>query len=312
MAKMITNFCIPVKHNETLYNVFMKAILLKLRKILGNVLVLAVLAALVFAVWSAAAKPVESGLFVRFLSVGQGDAELIQTPNHQNILIDGGPDSSVLTELDKFMPFYGRNIDAIILTHPHADHVAGFVSVLKKYQVKNAYISGVTYTTSEYLEFLNLLKSKNVATKDVKAGDKLNLGGGITLDFLFPLESEAGKTMDNVNNSSVVARLNYGSKATLFMGDLEAEAQGTLLASGQEITSTLYKVPHHGSKDSINPDFLAAVHPMYAVIEVGKDNKFGHPTASALAALSGIQVFRTDQEETISFEIGEDEIKRVQ
>jgi len=308
---MLANFCIPVKDNETLYNVAMKAILLKSRKILGNVLVLAVLAALVFAVWSAAAKPVESGLYVRFLSVGQGDAELIQTPSHGNILIDGGPDSTVLTELDKFMPFYGRNIDAIVLTHPHADHVAGLVSVLSKYQVKSAYISGVTYTTSEYLEFLNLLKSKNVATKDVKAGDRLDLGNNVSLEFLFPLTSEVGKSLDNINNGSVVTKLKYGHEAALFMGDLEAEAQGALLASRQDVRSALYKVPHHGSKDSINSDFLASVHPLYAVIEVGKDNKFGHPAASALTALFGVRVFRTDQEGTISFEIGEDEIKRV-
>ncbi len=289
----------------------MRAIWQYIRKILGNTLALAILTLLVFAVWSADVKPTENGLFVHFLSVGQGDAELIQTPSHQNVLIDGGPDDSVLVELDKFIPFYSRRIDAIVLTHPHADHVAGLVSVLKKYQVKTAYISGVTYSTDEYLEFLSLLKSKNVSTKAVKAGDKLDLGAGVGISFLFPLSEVSGTSMDNINNSSVVTKLSYGGESALFMGDLEAEAQGQLLASGQEIRSSLYKVPHHGSKDSVSVDFLKAVNSKFAVIEVGKDNKFGHPTTKALAALSGIQVFRTDQEGTVSFEIGQNEVKKV-
>ncbi len=289
----------------------MKALWQHIRKVLGSTLALAILVSLVFAVWSAAVKPVNSGLFVRFLSVGQGDAELIQTPNHQNVLIDGGPDSSVITELDRFIPFYARNIDAIILTHPHADHVAGLISVLRKYQVKSAYISGITYSTPEYLEFLNLLKTQHVATKAVKAGDKLDLGQGVGIGFLFPLSDVSGKSMDNINNSSVVTRLSYGSESVLFMGDLESEAQTELLASGQSLKSTLYKVPHHGSKDSVNADFLKAVNPKFAVIEVGKDNKFGHPTAKALAALSGIQIFRTDQEGTVSFEMGKSAVNAV-
>jgi competence protein ComEC len=289
----------------------MKSFFNGIRKLLGNIVALVVLSLLAFSIWSAAVKPVESGLFVRFLSVGQGDAELIQTPSSQNILIDGGPDSAVVSEIDKFLPFYGRNIDTVVLTHPHADHVAGLVSVLNKYQVKNAYISGVTYSTSEYIDFLNLLKSKNVVTRAVKAGDSIDLGENIKLDFLFPLASEAGTKMENINNSSVVTRLRYGDMAALFMGDLESEGQASLLASGQAVKSDLYKVPHHGSKDSINTAFLAAVRPKYAIIEVGNDNKFGHPTASALTALSGIQVFRTDQEGTISFEIGQNEIKKL-
>ena len=278
---------------------------------LARITTLAMLAVICLGVYAVSMQKQAPGLFVRFLDVGQGDAELIQTPSGQNILIDGGPDSRVISELDKFIPFYGRTLDAVILTHPHADHVAGLVDVLGKYQVKHAFISGVLYTTPDYLEFLKLLKDKKIPTEEVKAGDRLELGVATNMDFLFPLVSLAGTNSDNVNNTSIVTRLSHGSKAALFMGDLESEGQDRLLASGQEVSSTLYKAPHHGSKDSVNQKFFEAVRAKFVVIEVGKDNKFGHPTAKALDLFKSAIISRTDQEGTISFQISEDEIRRV-
>lgn len=279
-----------------------------LRRLLGNAVTLLALVVLLVVIASAASRPRESQLQVHFLSVGQGDAELIQTPDNRNILIDGGPDGSVLRELGKQIPFYDRKIDALVLTHPHADHVSGLVSVLKTYQVGRVYLSGVIYTTPEYLSFLEIVKQKQIETKAVKAGDSLDVGNDISLSFLFPLSSQAGSSAENVNNTSVVTRLVYGAKAVLFMGDLEAEGQAVLLASGQKLQSDIYKVPHHGSKDSINIDFLGAVAPKIAVIEVGRDNKFGHPTADALRALGGVQLFRTDKDGTVSFAIDRERV----
>ena len=141
MSEILSVFCIPVKKKLSLYNISMDPTQKNTRKFLGSLTTLLVLVVLAAAIWLTAGKPAESGLYVRFLDVGQGDAELIQTPDHKNILIDGGPDEKVVSDLDQYIPFYSRKIEAMILTHPHADHVTGLSTVLDKYQVSNIYES---------------------------------------------------------------------------------------------------------------------------------------------------------------------------
>lgn len=245
---------------------------------------------------------------VTFFDVGQGDAALIETPSKQRILIDGGPNDVVSTKLDKETPFYQRTLDAVILTHPHADHLVGLIKVLKNYKVKTVYISGISHTTPEYLEFLSLIASKKIATHDVKSGDYLDFGEGIKLDFLFPLSDMRGKHIDNLNNSSIVSRLSWGKSSALFMGDLEKEGQDELLTANLNLKSNLYKVPHHGSKDGANSTFLSKVSPEYAVISVGKDNQFGHPAVSTLNMFKSIKVYRTDYDGDVHFSLSEDRV----
>ena len=254
-------------------------------------------------------KPV-NGLKVHFLSVGQGDAELIQTPSGQSVLIDGGPNSSVVGEVEKYMPFYQKKIDAVILSHPHADHVAGLVDIAKKYQIGHVYMTGIVHTAPEYLEFLKIVKDKNIQATDVKSGDKLDLGNDIRIDFLYPIKTLVGGKIDNLNNSSIVNRLVYGDSSVLFTGDLEKDSQDEMIAANPNIKSNILKVPHHGSKDATNPSLVKAVSPQFAVIEVGKNNKFGHPTATALQSLVGIQVFRTDQDGDVTFNLTKTSVNR--
>lgn len=248
-------------------------------------------------------QPKQSSIALTFLDVGQGDAELVVTPKGQDILIDGGPNDSVVNKLDKNIPFYSHKLDAVVLTHPHADHVAGLVAVANKYQIEKVYMSGVTHTAPEYIAFLDALKKHNVAVQIVKSGDSLDFGDGIRLDFLYPLASLQGQTVENLNLTSVVTRLSWGKSSALFMGDLESEGQDKLLASGQNLKSDIIKISHHGSKDSVNAKFLAAVAPKYAVIEVGKDNKFGHPSQDMLNLLSGLIVYRTDYDGDVRFDL---------
>lgn len=248
-------------------------------------------------------QPPSSAIKLTFLDVGQGDAELIVTPKGQDILIDGGPNDSVVNKLDKTIPFYSHKLDAIVLTHPHADHVSGLVAVVKKYQIGKVYMSGVTHTAPEYMAFLEALKNQNVPVQLVKSGDNLDFGDGIKLDFLYPLASLKNQTAENLNLTSVVTRLSWGKASALMMGDLEAEGQEKLLASGQNVASDILKVSHHGSKDSVDAKFLAVVNPKYAVIEVGKDNSFGHPSKEMLNLLSGLIVYRTDYDGDIRFEL---------
>lgn len=251
-------------------------------------------------------KPVSGSVIaLTFLDVGQGDAMLAVTPKGQGILVDGGPNDSVLSGLDENIPFYNHKLSAIVLTHPHADHVAGLVSVVGKYQVDKVYMSGTTHTAPEYLAFLEALQNRDVPVQIVSAGDKLDFGDGVRLDFLYPLTSMKDQKAGNLNLSSVVTRLSWGKSSAINLGDLEAEGQSMLIASGQGVKADILKVAHHGSKDSINEAFLSAVDPKYAVISVGKDNRFGHPNKSALDSLSGRIIYRTDYDGDLRFELTE-------
>lgn len=272
------------------------------RKLVSPLLLLLSAVVLVALGYALLQKPSDS-IKLTFLDVGQGDAELVVTPKGQGILIDGGPNDSVVNKLDKNIPFYSHKLDAVVLTHPHADHVAGLVAVANKYQINKVYMSGVIHTAPEYFAFLDALKQHNVAVQIVKSSDSLDFGDGIRLDFLYPLASLQGQTVENLNLTSVVTRLSWGKSSALFMGDLESKGQDKLLASGQNLKSDIIKISHHGSKDSVNAKFLAAVAPKYAVIEVGKDNKFGHPSQDMLNLLSGLIVYRTDYDGDVRFDL---------
>jgi competence protein ComEC len=266
-----------------------------------------VLLTIFFALGYTLLQPKSGGnLKLTFLDVGQGDAILATIYNSQNILIDGGPNDSVVTKLDREIPFYAHRLKAVVLTHPHADHVSGLITVANKYQIEKVYMSGVTHTAPEYLSFLETLKKQNVPVQIVKAGDNLDFAEGIKLGFLYPLTIMKNKTVENLNNNSVITRLSWGKSSAIFMGDLETEGQDQLLASGQNVKSDIIKISHHGSKDSINPKFLSAVDPKYAIISVGRDNPFGHPSKDMLSLLVGRIVYRTDYDSNIRFELTTD------
>lgn len=245
---------------------------------------------------------------LHFFDVGQGDAALITTPANQNVLIDGGPNDVVVSKLDKYLPFYHRRLDAIILTHPHADHLEGLLKVLDKYEVKKIYFTGVIHTTPEYLEFLESMKHKTIEAKSIVAGDEIDFGEEIKLEFLYPLRDLSEQRVDNLNNSSIVNKLIWGKQKVLFLGDLELEGQAELIAQNFDISAALVKISHHGSKNGTESNFIAKVSPKYAIISVGKDNKFGHPGTSTLNILKNITTFRTDYDGDINFEMTKEDI----
>lgn len=261
-----------------------------------------VLFLLLVSVWAAVVRAPDKNLRFDFFNVGQGDSILIQTPDHQKILVDGGPNNSVLEGLGKALPFYDRKIDAVFLTHPHADHLFGLLEVLKRYQVGKVYLTGITHTTNEYLEFLKLLKEKNLPAEDLQAGDDF-VFGEVKLRTLWPIADMNGKTIDNLNNSSLVLSVEYKDFAVLLLGDLEKESQGEMLRAGKLLKHyNLVKIAHHGSSDGFNVELIDAVKPETAVISVGADNKYGHPALSIISALEsrGIKILRTDRDGTIS------------
>jgi len=242
-------------------------------------------------------------LEVDFLDVGQGDAILIKSPFGQNILIDGGPDSKVVEQLGKNLPFWDKQIDLMVLTHPHDDHVTGLIEIIKRYDVKKILYTGVVHDAPNYLAWLEEVRDKKISLALVDRPQTIKLGENCGLDILFPQKSFIGQGVDNLNNSSIVAKLFYGQNRFLLVGDAEAVVEKELLIAGVNLKSEVLKVGHHSSDTSSSEEFLEAVNPKFAVIEVGKDNDFGHPNLRILKRLErvGAQIFRTDLDGTIKF-----------
>jgi len=260
---------------------------------------LLILAAINIFIWRSVLATQADTLHVHFFDVGQGDAVYIRTPAKQDILIDGGPDSNVLAKLGQAMPFYDRKIELMILTHPHADHMEGLVDVLQRYEVEQVLYSGIKYKSATYAEWQKLIASKNISTKIALTGQTVKLGQA-KIDILFPDHNMKDETIKNLNNSSVVGRLNFGQHSFLLTGDAEQEVEKSLLNkySSDMLKSNVFKAGHHGSDTSNTKDFVAVVNPGIAVISVGEDNKYKHPAESTLQTFAdlSIKTFRTDQD----------------
>lgn len=258
--------------------------------IFGSLLVVLVL--VWSAVFSQATKAQDEFLEVIFFDVGQGDGIFIETPGGRQILIDGGPNSTVLKKLAQEMPFYDREIDIVILTHPEADHMYGLINVLNSYSVRLVLDSGIQKDTSIYHEYKKLLEDKKIPYQIVFRGDTIKIGEDIALDILHPGDN----LYSDANNNSVVVRMIYGNNSFLLAGDIERQVEYGLVVSNQYIASDVLKVAHHGSKTSSGELFLKSVEPEIAVISVGEDNKYGHPSPLVLENLEkyGIKVLRTD------------------
>ncbi|MBI4280892.1 MBL fold metallo-hydrolase [Candidatus Uhrbacteria bacterium] len=236
-----------------------------------------------------------AGLTVIVFDVGQGDAIFAQAPDGQQMLIDGGPDDAVLAKLGRLMPPGDREIDALVLTHPHADHVAGLVSVLRRYRVEKVLMAGVRHPTADYRIFLDEIARQGMVVEIIEKAENFEWGGA-RLAVLYPQKSFKDQIFQDVNASSVVLKLSQGEQDILLTGDLEAEGEQELVAAGADLEAEVLKAGHHGSKTSTSEEFLKAVDPEYAVISVG-ENSYGHPHFSVLHRLRnfGAQIFRTDE-----------------
>lgn len=242
-------------------------------------------------------------LTIAFLNIGQGDSIFIDSPSGNQLLIDGGPGKSVLSELSALMPFYDRSIDVIIATHADQDHVGGLPDVLQRYKVNLFMEPGVAGESSSYEELERMIneKEKRGVIKKILArrGMVIDLGEGVKLHILFPDRDPVGM---ETNMSSVVAKLVYGEHEFMLTGDSPSQIEGYLVTLGG-VESDVLKAGHHGSKTSTSESFVKAVSPEYAVISVGKDNRYSHPTAEVLETLSklNVQILRTDTQGRIVF-----------
>jgi competence protein ComEC len=255
-------------------------------------------------VWSVALTTPDYKLHISFLDVGQGDAILIQTPNGQDILIDGGPDPQKINlELSKKLPFWDRTIDLVVCTQPQADHVTGLVEVLQRYEVKQVLEPGVPYDSDIYQEWLRLVEDKGIEYNIARAGQEIDLDNGIKIEVLNPPATLYEGTSHDVDNNGVVLKLSWDKVGFLFTADIREEVEFELIGQRANLKSTVLKVAHHGSKTSTTSQFLAAVDPEVAVISVGADNTFGHPSPEVVERLidrvGEDNVYRTDEDGTI-------------
>ena len=257
-----------------------------------------------YLIWQTVAYYSDSQLHIYFLNVGQGDAILIRTPDHKNILVDGGPDDTVVQELGKVLPIWDRNIDLMVLTHPQADHVTGLFAVLKRFKVKEILATFVDYPTKTNAEWKRITMSGDYiitwanASTDYYFNDML-------WDTLYPIELPTGDEVEDVNETSIVAQITYKDHRILLTGDAGFDVEQELIEYYPNIQSDILKIGHHGSRYASSEEFLSVVQPEIAVIQVG-ENSYGHPAQDTLDRLEaiGADIYRTDIDDTIEVILG--------
>ncbi|MBO3372646.1 ComEC/Rec2 family competence protein [Clostridium perfringens] len=235
---------------------------------------------------------------VHYIDVGQGDSALIQS-NGKNLLIDAGTPEST-NSLVKYLKNLGiKKLDFIIATHPHADHIGGMESIIKKFDVDYFCAPKVTENTDIFKGMVTALKEKdiNINTLSKSKSLPIDLGENTKIEVYSP----PNKEYENINNYSPILKIYYGETSFLFTGDAETEAEMEAVKSNENLKSDVLKVGHHGSTTSSTDSFLKEVSPKIAVISSGLDNSYGHPAKETLKKLSSYKtkVFRTDEDGTI-------------
>lgn len=238
---------------------------------------------------------------VAFLDIGQGDAIFIETPDHTQMLIDGGAGKRVLRELGEVMPFYDRSIDVVVATHPDRDHIGGLPHVLDRFDVGLVMRSGARNDTEMYRAFTERIEDDDIPVITPRRGMRITLGENTYFDTLFPDRDVSGI---DPNAASIVGRLVYGESEVLLTGDAPDEIENYLAGANRELlVSDILKVGHHGSDTSTSQQFLAAVNPRIAVISAGADNTYGHPDGEVVERLRdfGVEIVSTKASGTVIF-----------
>lgn len=244
-------------------------------------------------------------LQVSFLDVGQGDATYIRTPNGNDVLIDSGPDDSIIQKLHEVMPNFDQDIDLIIETHPDKDHIAGFAQVFEKYQINNFLHSEISSGTSFDVSLHNHAQAEpNLNNILARRGERIILDKkyGVYLDVLFPDQDTS--EFKETNDASMVVRLAYGTKSFIINGDSPVSVEQFLARNDkQSLKSTVLKLGHHGSASSTSDEFLDQVQPEYAIVSAGKNNSYHHPNTTVVARVTSrhIPILSTIDLGTITF-----------
>lgn len=219
---------------------------------------------------------------------------MIELPNGQNMLIDAGnPENG--SEINQFLEEQDIDkLDYLVATHPHADHIGGMAEVVNAVDIGSVYMPKVSTTSKTFENLLSAISQEGLSIKTAKAGVELFHQDNLKAVMVAPVSTK----YSDLNQYSAVIKLTYGDTSFLFTGDAGAESEKEITA---DISADVLKVGHHGSDTSSTQSFLNHVSPKYAVIEVGKDNTYGHPGSTTLKKLEqmGTKIYRTDEGGTI-------------
>ena len=235
---------------------------------------------------------VDSNLVVTYLDVGQADAILIQNKS-EAMLIDAGNNEDGELLVKYFKDEGITNFKYIVGTHPHEDHIGGLDDVINNFSVDKIFIPDVITTTKTFTDVLDAIEGKNLTYTVPEIGESFNLGEA-HINVLY-----TGTNEKDLNNSSIVLKLTFGSNSFLFTGDAEKEVEKLIL--NKDISADVLKIGHHGSEFSTTDSFLRSVNPKYAIISVGEKNSYNHPNDLIIDKLrnNNIEIHCTDEEGSI-------------
>jgi competence protein ComEC len=234
-------------------------------------------------------------LDVYFIDVGQGDCEIVRCQD-KTMLIDAGTNASATSLVHTIKNMGISKFDVAIGTHPHEDHIGGLDAVINNFSIGTLYMPKATANTKTFTDVLTAIKNKGYTVTTPVPGSTFNIG-----DARCTILAPNSQTYDDLNNYSIVIKLEYGNTSFLFTGDAQALSEQEMLAKGFNLKANVLKVGHHGSDSSTTVQFLQAVSPQFGIIEVGAGNDYGHPhqvTLDKLAA-ANVKVYRTDLNGTI-------------
>lgn len=236
-------------------------------------------------------------LVSHYLDVGQGDSIFIELPNNETMLIDSGENYHGASII-KYIEDCGHDkIDYLIGTHPHSDHIGSMAYIVRNFDIGSVYLPNASTNTYTYEKLLEAVKKKKLKIKNGKAGVNIlsDEEKSLYINILAPVDTN----VKNLNNTSIILKIEYGDTAFLYTGDAETAELKTVTA---DVSADVLKVGHHGSDTSSPQTFIDAVNPKIAVISVGEDNEYGHPHAKTMKRLenSGCEIYRTDKQQTIA------------
>ena len=244
----------------------------------------------------------EGTLRVYFVDVGQGDGALLVSPSGKSVLIDAGTKRGG-KRIVKLMQRLGiTQLDMVIMSHPHADHMGGMITVLERVPARVFLDPGYDHGSATYLRLLNYLETSNTQVRLARAGRRVDLQDGVTMTLLAPEEPLLTGTRSDANANSVVTMIRHGQIRLLFTGDAEHPTEERLLKSSTSLRAQVLKVAHHGSAYASQAHFLAQVAPQIAIISAGANNRYNHPRSETLERLraTGARILRTDKHGTIT------------
>lgn len=247
---------------------------------------------------------------VHFIDVGQGDCELI-IAGDDVVLIDAGEKECGQTVVNYLNKENITEIDYVIGTHPHSDHIGGLADVINNFEIGKIYMPKISKdlvpTSSTYTNLLETIKDNELTISNCSYGEVINLENSQLIMYP-PLEE-----YDNLNDYSIICKFVHGNNKFLFTGDAEKSAEEDLINNGADISANVLKVGHHGSNTSSSNDFLARVKPSICIISVGADNRYNHPSSKVIDRLNEYTstIFRTDLVGTIVMISDSDGIKYV-